>query len=269
MIYVGIDLHRKRSQISALDERSTRASLGGGSRSGSRSGRSSPERSTRASSSVGTSAPSPATARSPPRARTGAARAARRPGRAGGRPAAARSLRPADPGVSATTSELAFLFRTLKAPAAGQGAADAGRARPPRGVELRALRPGPARNRGRLPRRARRRGTDQAGALPARKTLEEFDFSFQRSVQKTLVLHLGQLDFLTAKDNVVLVGPPGTGKTHCETPAGPSWAAVRVGTGSGGDDSKDSLIPSFDKGVLALDLSLCCCRCRPGPAKLA
>jgi DNA replication protein DnaC len=50
--------------------------------------------------------------------------------------------------------------------------------------------------------------------FPARKTLEEFDFSFQRSVQKTLVLHLGQLDFLTAKDNVALLGPPGTGKTH-------------------------------------------------------
>src|SRR5262249_7168823 len=50
--------------------------------------------------------------------------------------------------------------------------------------------------------------------FPARKTLEEFDFSFQRSVQKTLVLHLGQLDFLTAKDNAVLLGPPGTGKTH-------------------------------------------------------
>jgi DNA replication protein DnaC len=33
-------------------------------------------------------------------------------------------------------------------------------------------------------------------------------------VQKTLVLHLGQLDFLAGKDNVVLLGPPGTGKTH-------------------------------------------------------
>jgi DNA replication protein DnaC len=50
--------------------------------------------------------------------------------------------------------------------------------------------------------------------FPARKTLEEFDFSFQRSLQKTLVLHLGQLDFLQAKENVVLLGPPGTGKTH-------------------------------------------------------
>jgi DNA replication protein DnaC len=54
----------------------------------------------------------------------------------------------------------------------------------------------------------------KAARFPARKTLEEFDFSFQRSVQKTLVLHLGQLDFLAAKENVVLLGPPGTGKTH-------------------------------------------------------
>ncbi len=28
------------------------------------------------------------------------------------------------------------------------------------------------------------------------------------------VEHLGQLDFLTARENVVLLGPPGTGKTH-------------------------------------------------------
>jgi DNA replication protein DnaC len=54
----------------------------------------------------------------------------------------------------------------------------------------------------------------KAVRFPARKTLEEFNFSFQRSVQKTLLLHLGQLDFLEAKDNVVLLGPPSTGKTH-------------------------------------------------------
>jgi DNA replication protein DnaC len=54
----------------------------------------------------------------------------------------------------------------------------------------------------------------KAARFPARKTLEEFDFTFQRSVRKQVVEHLGQLDFLHAKENVVLLGPPGTGKTH-------------------------------------------------------
>ncbi len=50
--------------------------------------------------------------------------------------------------------------------------------------------------------------------FPARKTLEEFDFTFQRSVKKTVIEHLGQLDFLYGRENVILLGPPGTGKTH-------------------------------------------------------
>src|SRR5271170_6881579 len=54
----------------------------------------------------------------------------------------------------------------------------------------------------------------KAARFPARKTLEEFDFTFQRSVKKQVIEHLGQLDFLHAKENVVLLGPPGTGKTH-------------------------------------------------------
>ncbi len=44
--------------------------------------------------------------------------------------------------------------------------------------------------------------------------LEEFDFTFARTVKQTIVLHLGQLDFLAGKENVLLLGPPGTGKTH-------------------------------------------------------
>jgi DNA replication protein DnaC len=54
----------------------------------------------------------------------------------------------------------------------------------------------------------------KAARFPARKTLEEFDFTFQRSVKRQVVDHLGQLDFLHARENVVLLGPPGTGKTH-------------------------------------------------------
>ncbi len=54
----------------------------------------------------------------------------------------------------------------------------------------------------------------RSARFPARKTLEEFDFTFQRSVKKQVIEHLGQLDFLHGKENVILLGPPGTGKTH-------------------------------------------------------
>ena len=57
-------------------------------------------------------------------------------------------------------------------------------------------------------------GRIKAARFPARKTLEEFDFSFQRSVKKTIIEHLGQLDFLHAKECILALGPPGTGKTH-------------------------------------------------------
>ena len=54
----------------------------------------------------------------------------------------------------------------------------------------------------------------KAARLPAIKTLDDFDFAFQRSVRKQLVAHLAQLDFLLEAKNVVFLGPPGTGKTH-------------------------------------------------------
>ena len=52
------------------------------------------------------------------------------------------------------------------------------------------------------------------GPLPARKTLEDFDFDHQRSVRKDVVAHLGALDFIEARSNAVFLGPPGTGKSH-------------------------------------------------------
>jgi DNA replication protein DnaC len=36
----------------------------------------------------------------------------------------------------------------------------------------------------------------KAARLPAVKTLDDFDFSFQRSVRKQLIVHLAKLDFL-------------------------------------------------------------------------
>src|ERR671922_2788510 len=116
--------------------------------------------------------------------------------------------------MSRTASELAHLFRALKAPAAARALPTlADRAREESwsyerfaevllGTEVSARDSHGG------------EGRIKTARFPARKTLEEFDFTFQRSVKKTVIEHLGQLDFLHARENVILLGPPGTGKTH-------------------------------------------------------
>jgi DNA replication protein DnaC len=54
----------------------------------------------------------------------------------------------------------------------------------------------------------------KAARFPARKTIEDFDFDHQRSLKRDTIAHLGALDFVLARENVVFLGPPGTGKTH-------------------------------------------------------
>jgi DNA replication protein DnaC len=54
----------------------------------------------------------------------------------------------------------------------------------------------------------------KAARFPARKSLEDFDFDHQRSLKRATIAHLGTLDFVEARENVVFLGPPGTGKTH-------------------------------------------------------
>jgi DNA replication protein DnaC len=60
-------------------------------------------------------------------------------------------------------------------------------------------------------------GRIRAARFPSRKSLEEFDFDHARGLKREVIAHLGTLDFVTAKDNVVFLGPPGTGKTHLAT----------------------------------------------------
>jgi DNA replication protein DnaC len=57
-------------------------------------------------------------------------------------------------------------------------------------------------------------GRIRAARLPSRKSLEEFDFDHARGLKRDVIAHLGTLDFVTARENVVFLGPPGTGKTH-------------------------------------------------------
>jgi DNA replication protein DnaC len=50
--------------------------------------------------------------------------------------------------------------------------------------------------------------------FPWVKTLEQFDFNFQPSVDRKVVRELSGLSFVERAENVVLLGPPGVGKTH-------------------------------------------------------
>src|SRR5581483_2922542 len=139
------------------------------------------------------------------------ARAAPRPSppapRGRRRDPAAVAIRRRDPGMTKPASELAHLFRALRAPAAARALpAIADRAREEAwsyerfaevllGTEVSARDSHGG------------EGRIKTARFPARKTLEEFDFTFQRSVKKTVVEHLGQLDFLHARENVILLGP--------------------------------------------------------------
>ena len=112
------------------------------------------------------------------------------------------------------TGEIAFLTRALKAPALRDAVPRlAGRARQESWTHEEVLAAC-------LQREVSAReshggeGRIRAARFPARKALEDFDYDYQRSLKRETIAHLGTLDFVTAKDNVVFLGPPGTGKTH-------------------------------------------------------
>lgn len=51
-------------------------------------------------------------------------------------------------------------------------------------------------------------------ALPAEKTLQTFDFGFQKSVSKEQMLRLSDMTWVEQAYNICFLGPPGVGKTH-------------------------------------------------------
>jgi DNA replication protein DnaC len=51
--------------------------------------------------------------------------------------------------------------------------------------------------------------------LPERKDLKDFDWAYNPKVPKRDVLELTTLKFIEAKEGALLIGQPGTGKSHC------------------------------------------------------
>lgn len=60
----------------------------------------------------------------------------------------------------------------------------------------------------------------KAARFPTWRTLDGFDFAFQTSVSQQTVRDLATLEFVKAHENLILLGPPGVGKSHLATALG-------------------------------------------------
>ena len=74
--------------------------------------------------------------------------------------------------------------------------------------------------------------------LPTGATLDDFDHDHASGIDPSLLAELATCRFLETATNVLLIGPPGVGKTHCETAGGPRWPCWCRGAslGAGGCD---------------------------------
>lgn len=67
-------------------------------------------------------------------------------------------------------------------------------------------------------------------SFPYHKTLKDFDFSYQPTINKRKIDDLATLRFMDEKANIILMGSPGVGKTHLATAIGMEAAGQRVST---------------------------------------
>jgi DNA replication protein DnaC len=70
----------------------------------------------------------------------------------------------------------------------------------------------------------------QMSGFPLKKSLADFDFSFQPSIDKRQIDELATMRFIENAENIVFLGPPGVGKTHLATALGLVAASHRFST---------------------------------------
>ena len=54
----------------------------------------------------------------------------------------------------------------------------------------------------------------RTASFPYQKTLDDFDFEFQPSINREEILEFKNLRFIEKKENIIFIGSPGVGKTH-------------------------------------------------------
>ena len=73
-------------------------------------------------------------------------------------------------------------------------------------------------------------GCVRTAGFPFLKTFEDFDFSFQPTINKEQIIDFKNLRFIENKENIIFVGSPGVGKTHLATAIGITAAQNRNST---------------------------------------
>lgn len=66
--------------------------------------------------------------------------------------------------------------------------------------------------------------------FPYIKTIKDFDFSFQPTINKEQILDFMSLRFIDEKTNIIFIGSSGVGKTHLATAIGIEAASKRIST---------------------------------------
>jgi DNA replication protein DnaC len=86
--------------------------------------------------------------------------------------------------------------------------------------------------------------------FPFRKTLEEFDFDFQPSIDPEVIYDLAELDFVRDGHPILLLGRPGCGKSHLGIALGiKAVEAGYRGYFSGATDMTKALVSAWAEGT--------------------
>jgi len=73
----------------------------------------------------------------------------------------------------------------------------------------------------------------KAAKFPSTKSLDSFDFQIMPSLNKPLTMELARCDYVDRRENIIALGPSGTGKTHIHCPAGDCMQSPRGALGLG------------------------------------